>query len=50
MPMWVARLAAPYITQALTLELRVSNEKAKRELGWAPCYPSYREGLRATLI
>jgi nucleoside-diphosphate-sugar epimerase len=28
---------------------RVSNLKAKRVLGWAPRYPSYREGLRACL-
>jgi nucleoside-diphosphate-sugar epimerase len=28
---------------------RVSNFKAKRELGWTPRYPSYREGLRACL-
>jgi nucleoside-diphosphate-sugar epimerase len=26
---------------------RVSNFKAKREFGWTPRYPSYREGLRA---
>lgn len=26
---------------------RVSNRKAKRELGWKPRYPTYREGLRA---
>ena len=28
---------------------RVSNARAKAELGWRPDYPSYREGLRATL-
>lgn len=26
---------------------RVANRKTKRELGWAPRYPSYREGLAA---
>jgi nucleoside-diphosphate-sugar epimerase len=26
---------------------RVSNARAKAELGWRPAYPSYREGLRA---
>jgi nucleoside-diphosphate-sugar epimerase len=26
---------------------RVSNARAKAELGWAPIFPSYREGLRA---
>lgn len=28
---------------------RVSNFRARRELGWRPRYPSYREGLRACL-
>ena len=28
---------------------RVANGKARRELGWTPRYPSYREGLRACL-
>jgi nucleoside-diphosphate-sugar epimerase len=26
---------------------RVSNARAKAELGWRPQYPTYREGLRA---
>jgi nucleoside-diphosphate-sugar epimerase len=29
---------------------RVTNGKAKRVLGWRPRYPTYREGLRATLL
>jgi len=28
---------------------RVSNARAKAELGWMPSYPTYREGLRAIL-
>jgi nucleoside-diphosphate-sugar epimerase len=28
---------------------RVSNARAKAELGWRPCYPTYREGLSAIL-
>lgn len=28
---------------------RVANGKAKRALGWAPAYPTYREGLRALI-
>lgn len=28
---------------------RVSNARAKAELGWRPAYPTYREGLRACL-
>ena len=29
---------------------RVANGKAKRELGWRPAFPSYREGLKALLL
>ena len=28
---------------------RVSNARAKAELGWRPAYPTYREGLAAIL-
>jgi nucleoside-diphosphate-sugar epimerase len=28
---------------------RISNGLARRELGWSPLYPSYREGLKAVL-
>jgi nucleoside-diphosphate-sugar epimerase len=35
--------------KGLGSEERVSNAKAKRVLGWAPRYPSFREGLRATV-
>ena len=28
---------------------RVANTRAKRELGWQPRYPTWREGLRACL-
>ena len=33
---------------SLTRSLRVSNAKLRRETGWAPQYPSAREGLSAT--
>lgn len=35
--------------ETATMNCRVSNSKAKCVLGWAPRYPSYREGLRATI-
>lgn len=44
-PRWIAGLAAPYATIAVTSKTPVSNAKAKRELGWKPAYPTYREGL-----
>ena len=28
---------------------RISNARAKAELGWRPRYPSYREGLEALI-
>ncbi|MFG1681822.1 NAD-dependent epimerase/dehydratase family protein [Nonomuraea sp. NPDC049269] len=36
----------PYMRAFMTgVRIRVSSERAKRELGWAPAYPSYRDGL-----
>ncbi|MBN1605598.1 MAG: NAD(P)-dependent oxidoreductase [Polyangiaceae bacterium] len=35
--------------ESATMNCRVSNAKLKRVLGWAPRYPSFREGLQATL-
>jgi len=46
LPGWLVRLVAPYAGVMMTrVNYTVSNEKAKRELGWVPTYPSYREGL-----
>jgi nucleoside-diphosphate-sugar epimerase len=45
-PIWLAKLIAG--RQAVLLATRLegaSNEKAKRELGWQPRYPSWREGF-----
>jgi hypothetical protein len=33
----------------MTLTRGASNAKAKRELGWRPRYPTYREGFRTGL-
>jgi 2-alkyl-3-oxoalkanoate reductase len=47
-PRWLARLLAGEAGVALMTEIRgASNAKAKRELGWAPRYPSWRQGFRA---
>jgi nucleoside-diphosphate-sugar epimerase len=46
-PVPLARLGASYFTQVATTSLRVSNEKAKAELGWSPRHRTYREGLAA---
>ncbi|MFC5828657.1 NAD-dependent epimerase/dehydratase family protein [Nonomuraea insulae] len=46
LPGWVIRLAAPYFaTLMIDTSLRVSNVKAKAELGWTPAYATYREGV-----
>ena len=45
-----ARLAAGEAVVALMTEIRgASNAKAKRELGWRPAYPSWREGFADSL-
>jgi 2-alkyl-3-oxoalkanoate reductase len=47
-PSWVARLVGGEAAVAMGTEVRgASNAKAKRELGWAPRYPSWREGFPA---
>ncbi|GAB0103568.1 NAD(P)-dependent oxidoreductase [Nocardia sp. JMUB6875] len=46
LPARVLRLASPLAaTQMLDFSIRVSNAKARAELGWKPGYPTYREGL-----
>ena len=45
-PRWLGRLAAGETATFMMTEVRgASNEKAKRELGWQPRYPSWRQGL-----
>jgi nucleoside-diphosphate-sugar epimerase len=49
-PAWVGRLAAGQIAVEMMNELRgASNTRIKRELGWQPEYPSWREGFRSGL-
>jgi nucleoside-diphosphate-sugar epimerase len=44
-PAWLARLAAPAIVDLAAAELRVSNARARRELGWAPRFASIEAGF-----
>jgi nucleoside-diphosphate-sugar epimerase len=45
-PVWLAKLVAGKEAAGFALDLRgVSNEKAKRELGWQPAHPSWRSGF-----
>ena len=49
-PAWVGRLATGEVGLSMMTRIRgTSNAKAKRELGWAPKYPSWREGFRKGL-
>jgi nucleoside-diphosphate-sugar epimerase len=46
-PKFIGRLAAGPAGVVLMTELRgASNAKVKRELGWRPAYPTWREGFK----
>jgi len=45
-PAWMTK-PMPYLNAFITGRYLISNAKAKKELGWAPQYPSYREGVHA---
>jgi nucleoside-diphosphate-sugar epimerase len=50
MPRWLARLVAGDMVVGMMTEGRgFANAKAKRELGWEPRYPSWRQGFREEL-
>lgn len=44
LPRWVFK-TLPFASAVLTATIRLSNAKAKRELGWAPAAPTYCEGI-----
>jgi nucleoside-diphosphate-sugar epimerase len=49
-PLFIARLMVGGFPAYMMTELRgASNEKAKRELGWEPRWPSWRQGFRGAL-
>lgn len=49
-PVWAARLLAGEVGVSMLTQVRgSSNAKARRELEWAPRYPSWRDGLRQEL-
>jgi len=46
-PTWLGRLLAGDVAVTMMTEGRgSSNAKAKRELGWQPIWPSWRDGFR----
>lgn len=49
-PAWLARpVAGAYGVHAMVRAQGASNALAKRELGWTPAHPSWREGFRSAL-
>jgi nucleoside-diphosphate-sugar epimerase len=48
-PAWLLRLTAPYMARILSMQLHLSNAKARRELEWDLMFPSYKEGLRQSI-
>ena len=49
-PVWVGRLAAGEVGVSMMTQIRgISNAKARRELGFIPRYPTYREGFATGL-
>jgi 2-alkyl-3-oxoalkanoate reductase len=47
-PAWVGRwLAGEFVVAQMISARGSSNQKARKELGWEPRYPSWREGFRA---
>ncbi|MEP7054139.1 MAG: NAD-dependent epimerase/dehydratase family protein [Actinomycetota bacterium] len=49
-PLWVVRLAAgKYMAAVLSANLTLNNAKARRELGWAPAYPTIADGLKTVV-
>nr|KXH70597.1 MAG: hypothetical protein AM325_15680 [Candidatus Thorarchaeota archaeon SMTZ1-45] len=49
-PMFIARIVlGGFLLSIMQIDCVVTNEKAKRELDWELEYPSYKEGLKATI-
>lgn len=49
LPTWVIRLGGPYAAVMGNTTLHVSNRKAREELGWAPRFPTIKEGVAAAV-
>jgi nucleoside-diphosphate-sugar epimerase len=46
-PVWLGRLAAGEVAVSMMTQVRgSSNARARRELGWEPRWPSWRQGFR----
>jgi nucleoside-diphosphate-sugar epimerase len=45
-PAKLVKPVGPYVAMMSNTNLRASNARIKRELGWAPVYPTIKEGVR----
>jgi nucleoside-diphosphate-sugar epimerase len=48
-PVWLARLGGGPVAARLAVGRGASNARARRDLGWEPRYPSWRQGFREAL-
>jgi nucleoside-diphosphate-sugar epimerase len=46
-PRWIGRLMGEHLVVMMTEIRGASNERARRELGWEPAWPTWREGIPA---
>jgi nucleoside-diphosphate-sugar epimerase len=44
-PAWLPRLIAPFMARLTSMQMHLSNAKARAELGWQPKYSTMRDGL-----
>ncbi|MFL5896527.1 MAG: NAD-dependent epimerase/dehydratase family protein [Thermoleophilaceae bacterium] len=49
LPSWLGRLAGKHLVVMMDEARGASNEKARRELGWMPRHPTWRDGFREAL-
>ena len=47
-PGWMLRLLMPYRARMVSVQMPLSNAKARAELKWRPLFPTMREGLAKT--
>jgi nucleoside-diphosphate-sugar epimerase len=48
-PLWLLRWLMPYVAVFASTRLRISNQKARRDLQWQPKFPNYRMGLQQVI-
>lgn len=46
-PRWFARMLGEHVVTMMCESRGASNEKIKRELGWQPKWPTWRQGFAA---